>query len=441
MKKINICLLFIIMVCFFAVFLVSKNNNHYIIKDGAVIALTLDGVEINKFPSGNNYFADISCDGGVGRYQPVKKINNNLETSEYEIRFTIDNITQNVKCFVDFTTIDKSSNSEFYLINEVLRKQNLTQQNGGLCTNESYTTETSCKEAEEHWYTVEEKIGKNYSTGGSDCNAGIRYSGKYVNNYVWFNNELWRIIGVVPITLENGNKENLIKIIRNDSIGELMNDTSSVNEGERKDKWGENSLFNLMNNYYYGKKNATSNASSGCKTQYFKTHNGSSPTINAISVLHDYKPVCNYINIGISNSSTDYYGKMIERVYWNVGSLDNSEAEHCYCFEEKSSKLGYIGILSLSDYIYSGIDYESGVFGQDFANNSKYNWLFNGINVWTMTNSGSEAYYVQLKGNISNYDESVATSSHNVRPVVYLDPSVYIISGDGSEGNPYMLGM
>ena len=28
-----------------------------------------------------------------------------------------------------------------------------------------------------------------------------------------------------------------------------------------------------------------------------------------------------------------------------------------------------------------------------------------------------------------------------VRPVVYLDSSVYIINGDGTEGNPYQIGM
>jgi len=32
-------------------------------------------------------------------------------------------------------------------------------------------------------------------------------------------------------------------------------------------------------------------------------------------------------------------------------------------------------------------------------------------------------------------------SAAEVRPVIYLDSSVYIVSGDGTEGNPYQIGM
>ena len=34
--------------------------------------------------------------------------------------------------------------------------------------------------------------------------AGYRYEGGKPNNYIWFNNELWRIIGSVPTKIDNG---------------------------------------------------------------------------------------------------------------------------------------------------------------------------------------------------------------------------------------------
>ena len=42
-----------------------------------------------------------------------------------------------------------------------------------------------------------QKVTPNYE----QFNAGIRYEGKNPNNYIWFNNEYWRIIGVFDLSL------------------------------------------------------------------------------------------------------------------------------------------------------------------------------------------------------------------------------------------------
>ena len=49
---------------------------------------------------------------------------------------------------------------------------------------------------------------------------GKRYQGKNPDNYIWFNDELWRIIGNIPVCLTSGcaSTENRVKIIRNNSI-------------------------------------------------------------------------------------------------------------------------------------------------------------------------------------------------------------------------------
>ena len=51
------------------------------------------------------------------------------------------------------------------------------------------------------------------------------------------------------------------------------------------------------------------------------------------------------------------------------------------------------------------------------------------------SNSGSVFYVIGS----SNLDSSLAYRGNAVRPVAYLKSSVYIIGGDGSKNNPYVL--
>ena len=84
----------------------------------------------------------------------------------------------------------------------------------------------------------------------------IRYYGANPNNYVRFNNELWRIIGIFG---------NNVKLIRNDRLGWLSWDTSesTVNNGYGINQWGESKdtsgniyegadLQVYLNKMYYG---------------------------------------------------------------------------------------------------------------------------------------------------------------------------------------------
>ena len=57
---------------------------------------------------------------------------------------------------------------------------------------------------------IDQILDKNQDELYEDEHGDIRYYGASPNNYVSFNNELWRIIGVI---------DGKIKIIRNESIG------------------------------------------------------------------------------------------------------------------------------------------------------------------------------------------------------------------------------
>ena len=119
-------------------------------------------------------------------------------------------------------------------------------------------------EAPKYGITAVEYINGLYEYYGDSYNLkidntkdqNVRYYGSNPNNYVSFNNELWRIIGVF-----NDN----VKLVRKDSLGLLVWDTSesSVNHGWGINQWGEStyedgSLYEgadlqvYLNTMYYG---------------------------------------------------------------------------------------------------------------------------------------------------------------------------------------------
>src|SRR5574344_2471896 len=79
-----------------------------------------------------------------------------------------------------------------------------------------------------------------------------RYYGANPNNYVTFNGELWRIIGVFETENESGTLEYRVKLIRNTSIGNYSWDTSAstVNGGYGINEWSQADLMKLLNPGY-----------------------------------------------------------------------------------------------------------------------------------------------------------------------------------------------
>ena len=107
--------------------------------------------------------------------------------------------------------------------------------------------------------------------GTADNN--LRYVGADPNNYVSFNNELWRIIGVMNnIDDGTGKKETRLKIIRDESIGSYSWDnkasgTGSSTSSNGSNDWSDSALQIVLNEgaYWnrttgecpYGQKGAT----------------------------------------------------------------------------------------------------------------------------------------------------------------------------------------
>ena len=247
---------------------------------------------------------------------------------------------------------------------------------------------------------------------------GYRYQWADPDNYVWYNDELWRIIGYVPVSVNSSTEtgEYRVKIIRNDSIGALVRETNTT----YTTVWEDKSLYTLLNTCYLGKK-------SSCASACYAFYNNS------------YKPVtqCNYSINGISAS--DYYGNMVENVYWGIGASEVSTAITMYSTENntKTSKQAKIGLMYASDWGYA-IEGFTGVLGSNGSPPTDKNWLFSNGYEWTMTSTSSHPLSINNFGYLYS-DRSYY--GYVARPVLYLKSNVYVTGGTGTKADPYTIGI
>ena len=274
---------------------------------------------------------------------------------------------------------------------------------------------------------IMEKRGTTQGNGQIVTENGYRYEGKNPNNYIWFNNEYWRIIGVFYSTSHGQDGKHLVKIIRAETLDALAWHKSNTND------WTASSLKSLLNGAYY---NATDGTSSGYCYGY-------STTVTAN---------CDYTKKGIQSS----YRGMIANVTWYLGgySSEKATADAFYEYERgtevysgrPTSTIGYIGLMYPSDYGYSVLSSScartTNIVSYNTATCAGQSWLYGKGNEWTLTPYSSTSDYVFSlnstgylgRGNSTHYGDGS-------RPVLYLDASLYKIDGDGSLNNPYIVGM
>ena len=285
----------------------------------------------------------------------------------------------------------------------------------------------------------------------------IRYVGASQKNYLKFNNEIWRIIGVFNnITTideqENEKTESLVKIVRNDSLGNYSWDSSesSINNGYGVNEWSQADLMYELNcdgkSTKYCRDDITEGYLSNLTTGSTTWYNGSN---NAKNGTYDYSK-------NIRSSSID----KVAKVRWNTSrttlgasALDSYNKERSTTLISTPSDTvtrnntwdGKIALIYPSDYGYASTDttcrgglnsYDSNYNG--YCKNE--NWLFNSAFQWTLSPHSGGAnlvFFVYSGGDVgSNY----AYSTIGVRPVLFLKSDVVIAGGTGeSIENAYTL--
>ena len=219
----------------------------------------------------------------------------------------------------------------------------------------------------------------------------LRYVGKNPNNYIKFNNELWRIIGVVKT--DDGT---FTKIIKDESIGNYKYSETDTN-------WTTSNIEKYLNEDYY-------------------------------------------------NALSEEAKSLITKVTWNTGnnggvSIKEADAKEFYSYNlTKNTWEGYVGLIYPSDYIYATSDTRKECLTNNildkYTKDSKCtisNYLTSENKMWTMTT------YVDTEDNKEIFEVSNEIShskndlEYSIKPVVFLTNNIMVIEGSGEKSNPYII--
>ena len=211
------------------------------------------------------------------------------------------------------------------------------------------------------------------------------YKGVNPNNYITFNNETWRIISV-----EN---DGAIKIMRNESIGDMAFDSGNSNAWE---------------------------------TSEIKT----------------------YLNGEYLSSITTNQDKIVSHT-WSIGKVisDNNDLAGQIADENGTqSQSMSIGMITASEYLRANTNIEE--CGNLSLNNTNKatclttNWIYNIVSsgdlLWTISpcaNISNEVFLVNSSGSM---DVEIPGFSFHFTSTLYLTSDITLI-GDGSQGNPYVI--
>ena len=286
-------------------------------------------------------------------------------------------------------------------------------------------------------------LSNEIATDDPDSNA--RYIGADPSNYVSFNGELWRIIGVFNnIDNGSGTKETRLKIIRNEPIGKYSWDNKASGTGSStseygSNNWSDSALQIVLNSGAYW------NRTSG-ECPYGK--NGATTS-------------CDFSSIGLTETAK----AMISNAKWNLGgsSTYNDVTASMFYERERGTTVytgrptewtGQIGLMYPSDYGYatsggSSVNRASCLAKELYSwNSSSYSdcknndWLYDSLNSqWTLTpysDNSSNVSYVSSHGIVS---DRLAHKYFAVSPALYLSSNVRISGGDGSENSPFQLSL
>ena len=247
-------------------------------------------------------------------------------------------------------------------------------------------------------YTITHPKNTTLQIGNDKDITEYRYRGASPKNYVTFNNEVWRILGVFPTDDGNGNIENRIKLIRNEHIGAKYWDTSDSNN------WARPATLNTeLNTTYLTGLTSETQSMIGNAKYYLGGYTSASVTKES---MYQYERKI--------NGNAYYYGT--NHTNW----------------------IGKVALMYASDFGYAVSD--NCTQKLDSAECEKDNWLYENKFFWLLNQNDSNVLLI-AGGGVSDVKLDLSTSKLGIKPVLYLTSSVRITGGDGTSTNPYILGL
>ena len=259
----------------------------------------------------------------------------------------------------------------------------------------------------------------------------IRYYGSNPNNYVSFNNELWRIIGVFG---------NNVKLIRSESLGNLSWDSSesTINSGWGVNEWSQSDLKNYLNTMYYGGTSVT------C---YGGTKN-STTTCPTGTIDETAKSL---IDNHIWNTGAIEYNTRTDTLAFYNAERGTKTGKTCtgstYCNDliiRTTKWTGCIGLPYITDWAYAS---ENSVCETNMATGecNKNNWLHKGSGwgnfIWYLSPKVGSKPLWQIYGDGFTNVNSLAYMNYFFFPAIYLKSNVLKLEGTGTSTDPYELSL
>ena len=207
------------------------------------------------------------------------------------------------------------------------------------------------------------------------------YRGNNPDNYIQFNDELWRIISV--------ESDGTIKIMRNEIIGDRAWESLDSND------WAKPVELNTYLNEEY------------------------------LPTLSDFDKVVSH--------------------NWNIGGIIQGNSDLVNQINDEKSKIwnGKVALPTVSEYLRANSNMTQ--CGTVQLNNANLeictvtNWMFINSSYWTLSplvDTGRNVLYVKSNGSIFT---SYSTYAHDgVIPVLYLSSNI-TLTGEGTETNPYII--
>ena len=320
-----------------------------------------------------------------------------------------------------------------------------------------------------------------------DPDNNIRYIGANPNNYVYFNCsdysnqndstcEKWRIIGVFKnVTKEAGTKEDLVKIVKDDRLGNagFSWDHKKIGVGTSTDilgsnDWSDSQLMMMLNPTDYLKSGYTidNNIVKDSKGQaiyqnmgsYYNGTSGCKPA----DVASGADFTCTSIDFTSTGLKNDLTRNAIESVVWNLGGSSGSRDVTASMFYERergttvysghaTTWTGKIGLMYPSDYGYAtsgnsttdratclakeiyNWDSASNCYSNDYLYKSDYSQ-------WTLVHNSSYSHSVFDVSTGGFVGFGTVYDTRVIRPVAFLKSNISITDvGIGTAESPYQL--
>ena len=281
--------------------------------------------------------------------------------------------------------------------------------------------------------------------------ANIRYEGANPNNYVSFNDELWRIIGVFGDNIKLVRSEELIKLSWDSS-------DSSVNNGGGVNEWSHADLKEYLNTMYYGGTSVTcyvdyNNSTTTCPTGSLNSTSKSminNYTWNTSAINAEDTTILNQEPYALN--TVPFYNAERGSVNGKICTSGNQ------CNDAVTRTItwrGYVALPYVTDWAYASSETACATNmydGFDVANRNydnmtckKNNWMHHGSTMdeamWMLSPLAYSGFALGVwsVGGVGNVQSTLASSALSVFPSVYLNTEVKITSGSGTSSYPYIL--